>query len=67
MIRANAGRLHGLAFVVKTGPKRHQVGLVGGYRDDPVDALGGITRMAYKINQLISSRDNDPETSAMQL
>lgn len=67
MSRAKEGKLRGLAFAVKTGPKRHRIGFAGDYWRDPVEALGCITRMAYKANQLISSRDDDPETSAMPL
>ena len=65
--RAEKGGLRGLLFAAKTGPKRHRIGFAGEYWRDPVEALGCITRMEYKMNQLISMRDDDPETSAMPL
>lgn len=65
--RAHQGRLRGLAFAVKTGPRKHRLGITGDYYRDPYDALGCVTRMEYKLNQLISARDDEPDTSTMPL
>lgn len=67
LARAEAGRLRGFAFMVKTGPKRHRIGFSGDYWHDPLEALGVITRMEYKANQLISTREDEPETTTMPL
>ena len=61
------GQLKGLAFSIKIGPRRHRIGFTGAYWDDPHEALGCVTRMEYKLNQLISSRDEEPETNTMPL
>lgn len=65
--RAQQGRLRGFAFAVKTGPRKHRLGITGDYWRDPYDALGCVTRMEYKLNQLISQRDDEPDTSTMPL
>lgn len=65
--KAEAGQLRGLGFVVKVGLRRHRIGFTGDYLDDPVQVLGCVTRMEYKVNQLISSRDSEPETRSMPL
>ncbi len=65
--RAESGRLRSFMFSVKTGPKRHRIGFTGDYWNDPVEALGCVTRMEYKLNQVISSRDSEPETGLMPL
>lgn len=67
LVRAQDGRLRGFAFVIKIAPRTHRVGFTGDYWNDPVELLGPVTRMEYKVNQLISSRDGDPETSTMPL
>jgi hypothetical protein len=55
--RAHAGRLSAVACLVKTGPKRHRIAIAGDYWRDPIEVLGGVTRLEYKINQLINERD----------
>lgn len=65
--RAEQGRIRAFAFSVKTGTKRHLIGFTGDYWTDPADALGSITRMEYKANQLISARDDEPDTRSMPL
>lgn len=60
--RAEDGRLRAFAFSVKTASKRHLIGFTGDYWADPTDALGSITRMEYKVNQLISAREDEPDT-----
>lgn len=65
--RAEAGRLRAFAFAIKTGPKRHRYGFTGDYRTDPAEALGCVTRMEYKVNQLMSANDHEPETQNMPL
>lgn len=65
--RARKGQLRGFAFAIKVGSRRHRVGFTGTYWDDPTEALGCVTRMEYKLNQLISSRDGEPETRTMPL
>jgi hypothetical protein len=64
---AKAGRLRAFMFAIKTSSRRHAIGLTGEYWDDPTDALGVATRMEYKVNQLISAREGDPETDTMPL
>lgn len=59
--------LRAFAFTIKTGPRRHRIGITGDYWTDPAELLAVATRMEYKANQLISSRDDDPETSSMPL
>lgn len=60
--RAIAGRVKGFAFSIKTASKRHRIGFTGDYWRDPTEALGVITRMEYKANQLISALEDEPET-----
>lgn len=60
--RAEQNQLRGFVFAIKTGPKRHRIGLAGEYLDDPAQALGIVTRMEYKCNQLISAQDDEPRT-----
>lgn len=67
LAQARAGRLRAFMFATKTGTRRHSIGLTGEYWDDPTDALGVVTRMEYKVNQLISARDDDPTTDTMPL
>lgn len=67
LARAENGQIRGLAFAIKTGPKRHRIGFTGQYWADPIETLGCVTRMEYKLNQLISARDGEPETSTMPL
>lgn len=62
LARAQAGKLRGVAFAVKTGAKRHLMGMTGEYWDDPHEALSVATRMEYKINQVISGRDDEQRT-----
>lgn len=54
--RAEAGRLVGIACIVKMGPKRHRMGIAGDYWLDPLEVLGGATRLEYRINELITDR-----------
>jgi len=65
--RAEKGRIKGFAFSIKTGSKRHRIGFTGDYWHDPYEVLGCVTRMEYKVNQLISARDDEPETRTMPL
>lgn len=67
LARATRGHLHGLMFSIKTRSRRHQIGFAGDYWRDPIEALGIITRMEYKLNQLVSVRDDEPETRGMPL
>lgn len=67
LVLAESGQLRGLAFAIKTGIRRHSIGFTGHYRVDPIETLGCITRMEYKLNQLISARDDDVETRSMPL
>jgi hypothetical protein len=60
--RAERNQLRALVFAFKTGTRRHRYGLAGEYRDDPVQALSVVTRMEYKVNQLISEQDDEPRT-----
>lgn len=65
--RHENGQIKGIAFAIKTSARRHRIGLAGQYWDDPTVALGVVTRMEYKLNQIISSREGDPETTTMPL
>lgn len=65
--RARKGQIRALAFAIKTGPRRHRIGFSGEYWDDPVETLGCVTRMEFKLNQLISERDGETETRTMPL
>lgn len=65
--RAERGQLKGFAFAIKTSLRRHRIGFTGHYWDDPVETLGCVTRMEYKLNQLISSRESEPDTRTMPL
>jgi len=65
--RAEAGQITGLAFAIKTGPKRHRIGFTGDYWRDPVQLLGCVTRMEYRVNHIISGRDCEAETRTMPL
>lgn len=67
LVRAESGRMHGLVFCFKSAPHRHRYGFAGQYRSNPVEALGCITRMEYKVNQLISAADGEPDTRTMAL
>lgn len=67
LARAETHRLRGFGFFAKTGPNRMLMGVTGEYWRDPFQALAGVTRMEYKVNQLISSRDDEPETGHMPL
>lgn len=67
LARAEVGRLRAMAFSIKDGPKRHRFGFIGEYNTDPFEALACVTRMEYKVNQLISARDDEPDTTTMPL
>lgn len=60
--RAEKAQLKGFAFAFTTGTKRHRYGLTGDYRDDPAQALAVVTRMEYKVNQLMSAQEDEPKT-----
>lgn len=59
--QAESGHVRGLAWAIKTGPHTHTVGLAGQYWTDPVEALGCIARMEYKLNTIISDLEGHPE------
>lgn len=42
---AKAGKISGLAFVVKYGQREHRAGAAGDYRHDPEQALSATARM----------------------
>jgi len=65
--RAERGAVRGMAFTIKVRGNRHMVGFTGDYHANPHEMLGVITRMEYKVNQLISALDDDPETTSMPL
>lgn len=66
--RAQAGRLSGIACLFKTGPKRHRIAICGDYWRDPIEVLGGVTRLEYRINEMITDREGDHrETKTMPL
>lgn len=67
LIRAQAGHVRGAAIILKIGNKAHRIGFAGDYWEDPAQVLGPINRMAYKVNQLISARNEEPDTSTMPL
>lgn len=60
--RAKKNQLRAFAYAFKTGTRHHRYGLSGEYRDDPAQALAVVTRMEYKVNQLISAQDDEPRT-----
>jgi hypothetical protein len=53
--RAHQGRMRGLVFIYKSGPKRHRVGITGEYWEDPAQALGAAVRLSYRLNQAITA------------
>lgn len=65
--RNRRGGVRAFAFTIKTGPKRHRIGITGDYWTDPGELLAVATRLEYKANQLMSARDDEPETSSMPL
>lgn len=67
LARAQAGQISGLAFAIKTGPKRHRICFTGEYWRDPVQLLGCVTRMEYRVNHIISDRDGEADTRTMPL
>lgn len=67
LARAEDGRLRGIAFAIKSGPHVHRIGFTGDYWHHPDEALVGAGRMAYKANQLIAARNDEPETGSMPL
>lgn len=67
LVRAEKGTLKGFAFAAKTGPKRHCIGFTGDYWDDPSQAIAAGGRMQYKANQLMSARNDEPDTETMPL
>lgn len=65
--RSENHQLRAFMFAVKTGPRKHRFGLTGEYLVDPFQALACLSRMGYKCNQLISARDDEPQTSLAPL
>jgi len=55
--RAQHGRLHGLVFICKTGPRRHRVGITGEYAADPAQALGAAVRLSYRLNLAVTEAE----------
>jgi len=55
--RAHLGRINGLVFIYKSGPKRHRVGITGDYWEDPAQALGAAVRLSYRLNQYVTARE----------
>lgn len=64
---AERNRLRGIAFVYKADSRLHRIGIAGDYWADPAVVLIGISRMNYKVNQILAARDGDPETAPMPL
>lgn len=65
--RAEAGRLRGLAFAFKAGPHRHRYGFTGEYVTSPFEALGCLSRMDWRVNEMIEGYNGEPETRTMPL
>lgn len=55
--QAQHGKLHGVVFIAKTGPRRHRLGVTGEYWADPAQALGAAVRLCHRINQRISEAE----------
>lgn len=66
MRRARLGQISGMAFAIKTGARSHRIGFTGHYLDDPLEALGCVTRMGYRLNQMAES-DDESDTRSMPL
>jgi hypothetical protein len=64
---AQQGRVRGLALTVKTGPRHFHTAVAGDCFDRPHEALGIVTHLQYKLNQLLAARDGAPETESMPL
>ncbi len=58
MVRS--GEATGLLVSVKRGELHHGVGLVGEYLDDPAPVLTVLSRVEYRINQLMDARLRRP-------
>lgn len=67
LTRAKAGQIRGIGFFFTTGSRRHRLGLTGHYIRDPFDALACATRLEYKINQIISTADDELATATIPL
>lgn len=65
--RAENGKLRGIAFSIKTSGNQHRLGMTGAYWDNPHEVLMCATRLSYKVNQLLSARNGEPETTTMPL
>lgn len=65
--RAENGKLRGIAFSIKVGANHHRLGMTGDYWTNPSDVLFCATRLSYKVNQLLSARNGEPETTTMPL
>lgn len=61
LARAEAGRLRGFAFLFKSGPHRHRYGFVGDYASNPLEALGCVSRMGWRVNEMISGYDPEAQ------
>lgn len=67
LARATRGEITALAFAIKTGPRKHRIGITGEYWRDPVQVLGVVTRLEYRVNHIISGRDDEQQTETMPL
>lgn len=66
--RYERGEIRGLLYAVKlAGQRQHRIGFCGHYWQDVGDALCCVSRMEYKLNQLMSVRDGEVSTDIMPL
>lgn len=48
---AEEGEATALAFVVKTGPRTHQAGMIGDYVRSPAEAMSAVFKMERHLSQ----------------
>lgn len=58
--QVKSGKAVGLLVAVKYEERHHGIGLVGEYLDDPAPVLAVVSRIDYRINQLVDERLRRP-------
>jgi hypothetical protein len=65
---AKEGQIQGLTFAAKVhGQQTPLIGFLGHHWREPSQAMAAVTRIEYKLNQLMSARYGEPDTGSTPL
>lgn len=58
LVAAHAGKIHGLAVVMKLGPDKHRACIAGDYERHPDQAMQGVFRMERHLRTDMEFRES---------